>query len=72
MPVALQVFLRYPESVPQICGLLSCSVLLCCLLCLALSAFSSNSSVDHHLLFLFLYEQESGLCCAIGAESLPV
>lgn len=38
MPMALQVFLRYPESIPQIYGLLNCSVLLHCLLRLALPA----------------------------------
>jgi len=70
--MALQVFLRYPESVPQIYDLLSCSVLLHRLLCLALPAFCGDSSIDRHLLFLFLCEQERGLCCAIGAGCLPV
>lgn len=65
----LSSFPRYSESIPQIHGLLSCSVLLHCHLHLALPSFSGDSSID---LFYFCIcmsrrevcgEQERGEMC---------
>lgn len=57
----------HPESDSQIHGLPSHSVLLHCLLHLALPAFHSDRFIDYCLSLLLLHDQESSLCCAVRA-----